>query len=147
MKKVLLFILLLTGLSAYAQKDNRIVIGSIDTIYSKILNEKRAVRVHVPEGDKNQKYPVLYIFDGEDHFQSAVAMSEQMSGLIPPMIVVGIDNMGHSFRECDLTPTKVNPSAIVNAGDARLSGGGDNFFSFIEKELMPYIDSKYPTAS
>jgi len=147
MKKLLLLIFLLAGLSAYAQKDNRIVIGTIDTVYSKILNEKRAVRVHVPEGDKNQRYPVLYIFDGEDHFQSAVAMSEQMSGLIPPMIVVGIDNMGHSFRERDLTPTKVSPSAIVNAGDARLSGGGKAFFSFIEKELMPYVESKYPTAS
>ncbi|HTK20870.1 MAG TPA: alpha/beta hydrolase-fold protein [Mucilaginibacter sp.] len=147
MKKILLFILLLVGLSAYAQKDNRIIIGTVDTIYSKVLNEKRAVRVHVPEGDKNQRYPVLYILDGEDYFQSAVAISEQMSGVIPPMIVVGIDNMGHSFRERDLTPTKVNPSVIVNAGDARLSGGGETFFSFIEKELTPYIDSKYPTAS
>ena len=147
MKKLLLFILLLTGLSAYAQKDNRITIGTIDTINSKILNEKRSVRVHVPEGDKNQRYPVLYILDGEDHFQSAVAMSEQMSGLIPPMIVVGIDNMGHSSRERDLTPTKVSRSAIVNDGDAGLSGGGENFISFIEKELMPYVDSKYPTAS
>ncbi|HEY9002297.1 MAG TPA: alpha/beta hydrolase-fold protein [Mucilaginibacter sp.] len=147
MKKLLFFIFLLAGLSAYAQKDNRIVIGTVDTIYSKVLNEKRAIRVHIPEGGKNQRYPVLYLFDGEDHFQSAVAISEQMSGLIPPMIVVGIDNMGHSFRERDLTPTKVNPSAIVNAGDAKLSGGGENFFSFIEKELIPYIDSKYPTAS
>ncbi|MBS1521093.1 MAG: alpha/beta hydrolase [Bacteroidetes bacterium] len=147
MKKLLFLVFLLGGLSAYAQKDNRIVIGTVDTISSKILNEKRTIRVHVPEGDKNQRYPVLYILDGEDHFQSAVAISEQMSGLIPPMIVVGVDNMGHSFRERDLTPTKVNPSAIVNAGDARLSGGGETFFSFIEKELIPYIDSKYPTAS
>ena len=26
------------------------------------------------------------------------------------------------------------------------SGGGENFISFIEKELMPHIDSLYPTA-
>ena len=147
MKKILLFILLLAAMSAYAQKDNRIVIGTVDTLYSKILNEKRTIQVHVPDGNKDQRYPVLYILDGEDHFQSAVAMTEQMSGLIPPMIVVGINNMGHSFRGRDLTPTKVNESAIVNAGDAKLSGGGDNFFSFIEKELMPYVNSKYPTAS
>ena len=147
MKKILLFIFLLVGLSAYAQKDNRIVIGTVDTIYSKVLNEKRTIRVHVPEGDKNQRYPVLYILDGEEHFQSAVAISEQLSGLIPPMIVVGINNMGHSFRERDLTPCKVNPSILVNAGDAKLSGGGEVLFSFMEKELMPYIDSKCPTAS
>jgi len=147
MKRILLFVLLLAGLSTYAQKDNRIIIGTVDTIYSEILNEKRTIRVHVPDGDKDQRYPVLYILDGEEHFQSAVAISEQLSGLIPPMIVVGIDNMGHSFRERDLTPTKVNPGVLVNAGDARLSGGGETFFSFIEKELMPYIESKYPTTS
>lgn len=147
MKRILLFILSLGGLSAHAQKDNRIIIGTVDTIYSKVLNEKRTIRVHVPGGDKNQRFPVLYILDGEEHFQSAVAMSEQLSGLIPPMIVVGINNMGYSFRERDLTPTKVNPSAIVSAGDARLSGGGEIFLSFIEKELIPYIDSRYPTAS
>ncbi len=139
--------LFMTELSAYAQKDNRIVIGEVDTLYSKVLNEKRTIRIHVPAGDKNQRYPVLYILDGEEYFQSAAAISEQLSGLIPPMIVVGIDNMGHSFRERDLTPTKVNQSAIVNAGDARLSGGGEIFFSFIEKELMPYIDSRYHAAS
>ena len=74
MKRVLLFIFLVAGLSAYAQKDNHIVIGTIDTLYSKVLNEKRTIRVHVPEGNRNQRYPVLYILDGEDHFQSAVAI-------------------------------------------------------------------------
>jgi predicted alpha/beta superfamily hydrolase len=147
MKKLMLLILSLPGLSAYAQKNNQIVIGTVDTIYSKVLNEKRTIRVHVPEGDKNQRYPVLYIFDGEDHFQSAVAISEQLSGVIPPMMIVGIDNMGYTSREHDLTPTSVNPSAIVNAGDAKLSGGGERFFSFIGKELIPYIDSKYPATS
>ncbi|HTD42104.1 MAG TPA: alpha/beta hydrolase-fold protein [Mucilaginibacter sp.] len=147
MKKIILIILFLGRLSAYAQKDNRIVIGTVDTLYSKILNEKRTILVHVPEGDKTQRYPVLYILDGEDHFLSAVAITEQFSGLLPPMIVVGINNMGHGYRERDLTPTKVREGALVNAGDARLSGGGEIFFSFMEKELMPYIDSKYPTAS
>src|SRR5689334_12041126 len=99
MKKLLLFVLLMAGLSAYAQKDSRIVIGTVDTVYSKVLNEKRTIRVHVPEGGKNQHYPVLYILDGEDHFLSAVGITEEMSGVIPPMIVVGIDNMGFNTRE------------------------------------------------
>ncbi|WP_426669028.1 alpha/beta hydrolase-fold protein [Mucilaginibacter sp. McL0603] len=147
MKTLFSIIFVMLFISAYAQKDNRITIGTVDTINSKILNEKRTIQVHVPNGGKDEHYPVLYILDGEDHFLSAVAITEQLSGLLPPMIVVGINNMGHSSRERDLTPTKVNPSAIVNAGDARLSGGGENFFSFIEKELIPYIDSKYPTAN
>lgn len=139
MKKITLIILLLGGLSAYAQKDNRIVIGTVDTIYSKILNEKRTIQIHVPAGDKNQRYPVLYILDGEDHFLSAVAISEQLSGVIPPMIIVGINNMGFNTRERDLTPTV--DSKIAH------SGGGDNFISFLEKELIPYIESRYPVAN
>jgi len=135
MKNSIVFVLLFCCLSAYAQKDNRIVIGTVDTVYSKILNEKRAVFVHVPQGDKTQRYPVLYILDGEDHFQSAVAIEEQLSGVLPDMIVVGITN---TVRERDLTPT-------VSAGHDK-SGGGENFMSFIEKELMPYVDSHYPTA-
>lgn len=131
-------------LHTIAQKDNRITIGTADSIYSNILKEKRIVYVHVPAGDKDQRYPVLYVLDGEDHFQSAVAIDEQLSGVIPPMIIVGITN---TDRERDLTPTHVKPDKLVNEGDARRSGGGDNFFGFIEKELMPYIDSHYPATS
>jgi len=138
MKRILLFLLLLEALSAHAQKDNRIVIGTVDTIYSKVLNEKRTIRVHVPEGGKDQRYPILYILDGEDHFLSAVGITEEMSGVIPPMIVIGIDNMGFNARERDMTPTV--DSKIAH------SGGGENFISFMEKELMPYVESKYPVA-
>jgi predicted alpha/beta superfamily hydrolase len=144
MKPIIALILFFGCLSAYAQKDNRIVIGTRDTIYSKILNEKRTILVHVPGGDKTQHYPVLYILDGEDHFQSAVAIVEQISGIIPNMVIVGIAN---TDRERDLTPTHVNPDRYVNAGEAMHTGGGGNFMSFIEKELIPYVDSHYPTTS
>jgi len=123
-------------LSAIAQTaDNRIVIGTVDTIYSKIQNEKRALLVHVPSGGKDERYPVLYILDGEDHFYSAVAIVQQMAGVIPDMIVVGITN---TVRERDLTPTAVPGN--------KLAGGGEDFTRFIDKELIPYVDSKYPTA-
>lgn len=135
MKKLIIFLISINSLSVFAQKDNRITIGTADTVYSKILGEKRTVLVHVPRGDKTEKYPVLYILDGEEHFQSAVAIDEQMSGVTPPMIVVGITNTN---RERDLTPTHV-----ANSNE---SGGGENFIGFIEKELMPYIESHYPTA-
>jgi uncharacterized protein len=60
------------------------------------------------------------------------------------MIVVGITNTN---RERDLTPTHVSPDRIVNPGEARQSGGGENFMSFFEKELIPYVDAHYPTTS
>jgi predicted alpha/beta superfamily hydrolase len=144
MRNIIAFVLFFSCLSAYAQKDNRIVIGTKDTIYSKILNEKRTILVHVPDGDKTQHYPVLYVLDGEDHFQSALAIVEQISGIIPNMVIIGITN---TDRERDLTPTHVNPDRYVNAGEAKHTGGGENFIGFIEKELIPYVDSHYPTTS
>lgn len=146
MRSFAVLALLFLSFSAFAQKTNsNIVIGTVDTITSGILGEKRVVYVHVPSsGDTSQRYPVLYLFDGEDHFLSAVAITEQLSGVLPPMIVVGITN---NFREHDLTPTHVQPSSIVSADDARQSGGGEHFFDFIAQELIPYINSHYPAAS
>ncbi|MBS1531762.1 MAG: alpha/beta hydrolase [Bacteroidetes bacterium] len=144
MKKLTFILALIYSFPVFAQKDNRIVIGTADTLYSSVLKEKRVVYVHVPAGDKDQRFPVLYILDGEEHFQSAVAINAQMSGLIPPMIVVGIANTN---RERDLTPTHVKPDKIVNEAQARQAGGGENFMAFVGKELIPYIDSRYPTTS
>ncbi len=145
MKIISSLFLTLIAVTAFAQKrDNRITIGTVDTVYSNILKEKRIVYVHVPNGDKDEHYPVLYILDGDDHFQSAVAIAEQISGIIPRMIVVGITN---TDRERDLTPTHVKPDRIINAGDAARSGGGENFMGFMQKELIPYVDEHYPSTS
>src|SRR5207248_2425023 len=64
--------------------------------------------------------------------------TEEMSGVIPPMIVVGIDNMGFNTRERDMTPT-ADPKIAH-------SGRGENFINFMEKELIPYVESNYPVA-
>jgi predicted alpha/beta superfamily hydrolase len=117
--------LCLIGIYGVAQKPgNRVVIGTVDSVYSKILNEKRALLIHVPNGSNDERYPVLYILDGEDHFNSAAGIVQQMAGVIPDMIVVGITN---TVRQRDLTPTQVN-------GD-KVSGGGENFIKFINNEL------------
>ena len=124
------------------QNSNDIVIGKIDSINSNTLNEQRKIWIHIPESsskveDKKKKYPVIYLLDGGTNFHSVVGMIQQLSSvntIVPKMIVVGIPNTN---RTRDLTPTKVDK--VAN------SGGGENFISFIEKELIPYIDSNYPT--
>ena len=62
-----------------------------------------------------------------------------MSGRWPEMIVVGITNTN---RDKDLKPTITNLDGVVDLN----SGGGGNFMNFIENELIPHIDSIYPTA-
>ncbi len=147
MKKVILVFILLvitTSENFFAQ-ENQITIGSIDSLHSKTLNEQRKIWVHLPESAKTQKqkkYPVLYLLDGRGHFHSVTGLIRQLSAvngnmIFPEMIVVGIPNTDR-FR--DLTPTHTGDS--INP-----SGGGKNFSAFLEKELLPYVDDKYPTSS
>ncbi|GAB3690611.1 alpha/beta hydrolase-fold protein [Spirosoma flavus] len=137
-----------------AQPTQQIVIGKIDSLTSKVLHETRKLWVHVPdsykqEGISKRRYPVVYLLDGESHFPSVVGMIHQLSTvngntICPEMIVVGIANTN---RLRDLTPTP-GGGMIPSAADStrrKNSGGGEAFTAFIEGELMPYIDSQYPT--
>jgi predicted alpha/beta superfamily hydrolase len=64
--------------------------------------------------------------------------------ICPEMIVVGITN---TDRTRDLTPTHiVDDPPFMDSTFSKTSGGGEQFVSFIQKELMPHIDSLYPTA-
>jgi len=127
--------------------DNKIVIGAIDSIQSTILNEQRKLWVYVPNSgyadQKSQaKYPVIYLLDGSSNFYSMMGIVQRLSEtmIIPEMIIVGIPNTNR-FR--DLSPTKPAESPFPLPPYV---GGGEAFTSFLEKELMPYIESKYPTA-
>ncbi|NNV56781.1 alpha/beta hydrolase-fold protein [Limnovirga soli] len=148
---VLLFVLL--AFKIQAQQENSIVIGKVDSVYSRILNEQRKIWVYVPDmrggmHAPNQKYPVVYLLDGDGHFESVVGMIQQLSEVngntvVPEMIVVGIPN---TDRTRDLTPTHIDSDLpMMDSGFSRTTGGNENFISFIEKELMPHIDSAYPT--
>jgi predicted alpha/beta superfamily hydrolase len=150
MKKTLSFLVfLLLAVISQAQSSKDIVIGKLDSIQSKTLNEKRKIWVHVPAGaSSGQRYPVVYLLDGDAHFTSVVGMIEQLStvngnSICPEMIVVAIPN---TDRTRDLTPTHAGVSGYVDSNFVRTSGGGEKFLAFIEKELMPHIDSLYPTA-
>jgi len=153
MRKNLFFILsAFLTFSAQAQNDNKIVIGKIDSVYSKILGEQRKIWVYTPDmtsGNSNQHWPVLYLLDGDGHFASVVGMIQQMSqvngnNVYPEMIVVAIPN---TDRTRDLTPTHIaSDPPMMDSNFSKNSGGGENFVAFIEKELMPHVDSVYQTA-
>jgi len=147
-----LLIILLTGTS-HAQIDNKIVIGKVDSVYSTILKEQRKVWVYVPninnaQQSPGQRYPVVYLLDGDGHFESVVGMIQQLSQvngntIVPEMIVVGIPN---TDRTRDLTPTHIaSDPPMMDSNSSKNTGGGENFAAFLEKELMPHIDSSYPT--
>lgn len=133
--KNLLYLLCFCLFTVNGQNSNDIVIGKIDSIHSKTLNEERKILVHVPESNSEEKfyekkkYPVVYVLDGDIHFYSVVGMLREMSsfGVCPEMIVVGIPNINNISRLRDLTPTKGKPDAWRNSDMIANSGGGKNF--------------------
>src|SRR4030095_9439754 len=103
MKNIIVIILLVMASSgSHAQTDNKIVIGKIDSVYSTLLKEQRKVWVYLPNmkaGMQNpgQRYPVVYLLDGDGHFESVVGLIQQLSQvngntIVPEMIIVGIPN-------------------------------------------------------
>ena len=153
--KKLFFPLLFIALycCANAQTDNKIILGHIDTINSKILKEQRKIWIYIPNGGTNkiesgQHYPVVYLLDGSLHFYSVSGIIKQLSSsngntICPEMIVVGIVNTN---RTRDLTPTHNITDPPFSQNKNNNSGGGKKFLSFIEKELIPHIDSLYPVS-
>lgn len=149
----LLVFLAVVTVTASAQKDNRIVIGKTDSVNSAILGEKRKILIYTPDmtgyPDPTLRYPVLYLLDGDAHFTSVVGLIQQLSQangntVLPEMIVVAIPN---TDRTRDLTPTHIaNDPPYMDSAASKNTGGGNNFLAFLEKELIPHIDSVYPTA-
>lgn len=132
--------ILFFSVSARAQQSNPFISGFEKTMSSPISGSQRTVWIHIPNSnEKNEHYPVIYLLDGDENFNSVVSITEFMSdaGLCPPMIVVGVL---HPNRMTDLTfgSDKETPGVI---------GEGEKFMRYVEKELMPYIESNYSTAS
>ena len=118
-----------------------IVIGVADSLYSEVLEEQRELWIHLPEDfDTNNKYPVIYVLDASQNFYSVVGMMTRLlPWRLPKSIVVGVRN---TDRQRDFTPTNV---PFHRGRESKTSGSASNFLKFVNEELKPFINSKYPT--
>src|ERR1700736_1578785 len=125
---------------------------------SKIFANRRDVLVYLPRGYRRisrQRYPVLYLQDGQNVFDAATAFSHVEWGvdetaqhlirqnLIEPIIIVAIANTGEE-RIHEYAPTR----GVIDAGAKRKKrsrGLARNYGRFLVEELKPYIDKKYRT--
>lgn len=122
------------------------VLGYVENLHSKILNEDRTLNIYLPENyNKDTKYPVIYLLDGsaDEDFIHIVGIVQYNTfawvDRIPQSIIVGIANTNR--KKNFISPSK-------RESDNRLipdNGGSEEFISFIEKELQPYIKAKYKT--
>lgn len=165
MKRLLLLASFVCYLSVtHAQIPVRIT-GSIrifNSFASRYVPE-RTIAVWLPEDyDSTKKYPVLYMHDGQNLFDSTVTwnheewkVDETISKLIQqkkikPCIVVGIWNMGNT-RWNEYFPQKA--AGYFSAADMSTFSTaylktplqGDDYLKFIVTELKPFIDASFPT--
>lgn len=120
---------------------NQQIVSAVHTQYkinSQILNEERTILVRVPANYNrtSEKFPVLYMLDAhppQNAMTAGIVEQQAWSGMMPEMIVVGIQNTN---RTRDLTPTKT---------ERPNSGGGENFLKFLESEVIPLIEKNYRT--
>jgi hypothetical protein len=123
-----------------------IACGERITLHSKILGEDRTVSISLPPSyaQGNQKYPVLYITDAQFLFDQTRASAAFLArnGLIPEIIIVGVAN---SDRTRDLYATKADFKLKGRTIPFPTSGNADQFLEFLEKELIPWVESTYRT--
>ncbi len=104
--------------------------GTQYVFQSKVMGDERSFMVRLPADyhDSNQKYPVLYLLDGENHFQHAVNAVSLLEthGRVPGLIVIGIpNNPGARFRDLAQQHAK--------------------FLNYMESELKPLVEAEYRT--
>src|SRR5579872_3122060 len=129
-----------------------ITIGTADSMWSPTLQENRRYLVYTPRsydapGTAPQKYPVLYLLDGDAHFHSVTGLLQILGTgvnatyVVPEMIVVAIPN---TDRSRDLTPTHSEIGGDGKVTPAfKTTGGGPAFLTFLRDELIPRIESRY----
>ncbi len=124
---------------------------------SRILRNRRDVLVYLPRHYRRtrDRYPVLYLQDGQNVFDAATSFAGVEWGvdetaqrlirknLIEPLIIVAVANTGDD-RIHEYTPTAgaIYESALE---EKRSRGLARTYGQFLIEELKPYIDKNYRT--
>src|SRR5215469_8904671 len=123
---------------------------------SRVFRNSRFLRVWLPPGyddaeSASRRYPVLYLNDGQNLFEPSTSFTGVEWGVdetadrlirekvIPPMIIVGIDNAGKDrFRE-------YMPHRSLQPMMLRVQG--QRYPDFLTKEVMPFVTRNYRVAT
>ena len=133
MKKTIIISIISCFFMLFTNAQNNVTnntVGNNHFIKSKVLNEERQIQIYLPPNykDSKDKYPVLYVLDGQRFFLYAVSLSQSFKQfqLTPEFIVVGINT--------------VYPKRFQQLGDER-----ETFIEFLSTELTPYINNNFRT--
>ena len=119
----------------------------------------KTVRVFVPAHEEGETFPVVYMTDGQNLFESenlqfgcwytreAVAEERAQSGMAA--IIVGIHNDDAPWeRTNDLTPAGIGPLVespeIPPEVKALMAPRGEEFDAFVVDTVMPAVEARFP---
>ena len=123
---------------------------------SRIFRNTRFLRVWLPPGyddaeNSSRRYPVLYLNDGQNLFESATSFTGVewgvdetadrliRGGVIPPLIIVGLDNAAKDRIREYMPHRSLHPMML------RVQGS--RYPNFLIKEVMPFVSRNYRVAA
>lgn len=122
----------------------------IKEIYFQAKSMNRTLRILLPKHYRtsNQTYPVLYMHDGQNLFDDAIAYGGHSWGIdevlkyhrLDQLIVVGIDNSDD--RMFEYSPWKSSPM-VSKITYVETGGQGDIYADFLVNTVKPFIESNY----
>lgn len=110
--------------------------------------------------DEPNRYPVLYLNDGQNLFNDGLSMSGSSwraaeaaaaliaSGRVPPFVIVGIDN-ACALRSWEYTPYKpgTGPTGVRKDAANWPGGGVDEYLDRVVNEILPWATQTYHVSS
>lgn len=116
------------------------------------LNRSRRIWIYLPpdyEASTDKRYPVLYMQDGQNLFDEALAwmnnewkVDETLNAFfeegLESVIVVGIEH-GEEHRGQEYAPWVRDVNGVTEGGE------GDEYVDFLVNTLKPYVDTNFRT--
>lgn len=119
------------------------------TVFPITKNKTRTAYIYLPVGydDGDKRYPVMYMFDGQNLFADADATYGKSWGLADyldytetPLIVAAVEcNTAGNGRLSEYSPVSFSMDG------AKITGRGKKYMEWLINEFKPYIDENFRT--
>ena len=131
MKVIFHIVLLLISTTAFSQPlEKDFAVGKTFLMQSEIMGDERTIQVFLPDGYEENEiaYPVLYLLDGQRYFLHGVSLQQSFLDFkqTAPFIIVGI-----AKNRLDR--------------NRNYSSNAKNYLSFIENEVINFVDTSFRT--
>lgn len=133
MRNIYLYLLTLLSIFGYSQR-------KLEKFFSETLLEDRIITTRIPDSyytSKNKNFPLILVLDGHYLFDPIDGISRYSNfwDEIPEAIIVGLhQNDKPQQREGDM---------YIDENFGMPLEGGEKFYDFIAKELLPYLEQRY----